>query len=106
TSAAYLGTPLTPVIAPFTCTGSFTHPLTGLVTTCTPDAQIVVLQLPFGSFTATQPPANIRVTTNLSNLADVNTPLTIQARAGFAYGNDPLLNPAVDPPLVQSTPAS
>lgn len=106
TSANYLGTPLTPVIPPFICAGSFVHPLSGAVTSCTIGTQVVVLQLPFGSFTATQPPATIQVNAAVSNLADVGTPLSLQARAGFAYGNDPLLNPATDPPLVQSTPAS
>ncbi|MFN8480950.1 MAG: isopeptide-forming domain-containing fimbrial protein, partial [Kouleothrix sp.] len=106
-SATYLGTPLTPVIPPFICSGgTFTHPLTGLATACTNDTQIVVLQLPFGSFTASQPPAPIQVAANVSNLADVGAAMTLQARAGFAYGNDPLLNPATDPPLVQATPAS
>ena len=43
TSANYLGTPLTPVIPPFICAGSFVHPLSGAVTSCTPGTQVVVL---------------------------------------------------------------
>ena len=35
TSASYLGSTLTPKIAPFLCTGTYTHPLTGLTTACT-----------------------------------------------------------------------
>ncbi|MBC8162287.1 MAG: hypothetical protein H7Z42_13840, partial [Roseiflexaceae bacterium] len=106
TSAAYLGTPVVPVIPPFLCTGNFTHPLTGLVTACVVDTQIVILQPPYGSFTPTQPPAVLEIKTDLSNLADVGTPLTIRASSGFYLGNDPLDNPVSDPPIIQATTAT
>ncbi len=99
-SATYLGASLTPVVAPFTCTGSFIHPLTGKTTTCTVDTQVVILQMPFGSFTPDQPAAPVTINTMLSNMADVGTALAIQSQAGFMYGNDPLDNPATDPPIV------
>ncbi|HQZ21757.1 MAG TPA: SdrD B-like domain-containing protein, partial [Thermoflexales bacterium] len=102
-NATYLGQALTPVITPFTCSGgSYTHPLTGLPTACTTGKQVVVLQLPFGSFTASQPPADIQISTKLSNLADVSTPLPINASAGFMYGCDALNNSANDPPITSS----
>ncbi len=105
-SATYLGTPVIPVIPPFICNGSFTHPLTGLSTSCTAGAQIVILQPPYGSFTATQPPADIVVTAAVSNLADLNTALTIEATAGFFLGNDALDNPGTDAPIIQPSPTS
>src|SRR4029079_17635542 len=68
----------------------------------TPGDKLVVLQLPFGSFTPAQPPAVITVNAHMSNLADLNAPLNIQARSGFQYGADPLDNPAVDPSILGS----
>jgi len=62
--------------------------------------QFVVFQLPFGSFTADQPPADIRFRLALSDHADLGTPLTVATRGGFRYGNDPLQNPTIDPTLV------
>ncbi len=61
--------------------------------------QLVVLQLPFGSFTPPQTPAVVNVTLNTSNLADPGTALPVQAIAGFAFGQDALNNPATDAPL-------
>ncbi|MEM8535736.1 MAG: hypothetical protein AAGF95_33225, partial [Chloroflexota bacterium] len=105
--ANYLGAPLTPVIPPFICSGgTFTHPLTGIATPCVDGTQVVVLQLPFGSFTPDQPAADITVNADLSNLADLSAPLDIEATAGFIYGNDPLDNPGSDPPIVQSPSTS
>ncbi|NOK83600.1 MAG: hypothetical protein GFH27_549305n176 [Chloroflexi bacterium AL-W] len=106
--ANYLGAPLVPISpSPFICAGgTFTHPLTGLATPCVNGTQVVVLQLPFGSFAPDQPVADITVNADLSNLADLATPLDIQARAGFIYGNDPFDNPGSDPPIVQASPAS
>ena len=68
--------------------------------TGTPGDQLVVFQLPFGSFTPNQPAATINFSAQLSNLADVGTPLNVQARAGFQYGNDALDNPVSDPSLL------
>ena len=68
--------------------------------TGTPGDQLVVFQLPFGSFTPDQPQAAINFSAQLSNLADVGTPLNIQTRAGFQYGNDALDNPTSDPSLL------
>jgi fimbrial isopeptide formation D2 family protein/uncharacterized repeat protein (TIGR01451 family) len=62
--------------------------------------KLVVLQLPFGSFTNDQPAADVIVNTTLSNLADLNVQLAIRARAGFQFGADPLDNPATDPSLL------
>ncbi len=102
-SATYLGTPVTSVVLTFDGAGNANHPYArtaaGLpvVVTGTPGYQLVVLQLPFGSFTPNQPVATVQVTTTLSTLADANAALNIRARGGFQYGADPLSNPATDP---------
>ena len=67
--------------------------------------KLVVLQLPFGSFTPGQPPAAVTINATLSNLADLNTPLTIQANGGFQFGADPLNNPTAPIPRLLA-PAS
>jgi fimbrial isopeptide formation D2 family protein len=95
-TTTYLGTPLTQTILTFDAFGHATHPYaqdaTGayVVVTGTPGDKLVVLQLPFGSFTRDQPPVVVSVSANLSNLADVGTPLTTRARGGFQYGATPL----------------
>lgn len=104
-SATYLGTPVVSTVLTFNGAGQATHPyakdVSGnpLVITGTPGNQLVVLQLPYGSFTRDQPAATIQINANLSNLADVGTALNIQARAGFQFGNDPLDNPITDPSI-------
>jgi uncharacterized repeat protein (TIGR01451 family)/fimbrial isopeptide formation D2 family protein len=72
-----------------------THPLTGAAVACALGQQLIVLQLPFGSFTASQPPAPLTVIAALSGLADVGTPLSVTATPGFAYGNSPTGNTPV-----------
>ncbi|MFM8435706.1 MAG: hypothetical protein ACKOBP_10275, partial [Planctomycetia bacterium] len=62
--------------------------------------KVYVLELPLGSYTPSQPPVDIAVTTTVSDLADVNAPLPIIARGGFCYGSDPLDNPSADPPIL------
>jgi fimbrial isopeptide formation D2 family protein/uncharacterized repeat protein (TIGR01451 family) len=110
--ATYLGQPL-PGMEVIPITGStYVHPLTGQTlsvpgygTRFQNGDTIVVLTLPFGSFTNTQPPAPINVSLRISNLADLGTPLPVTAVAGFRYGADPLDNPGADPPLRQTTPS-
>src|SRR5581483_7890887 len=108
TGATYLGAPVTATVLTFDAFGHATHPYardnTGapLIVTGTPGNQLVVFQLPFGSFTPTQPPADVLVTTALSNLADANFALNIQARGGFQYGADALDNPTTDPSIIGS----
>jgi uncharacterized repeat protein (TIGR01451 family)/fimbrial isopeptide formation D2 family protein len=104
-SASYLGAPVAPEAA-FTCSGSFQHPFTGLLTACPAGAQVVILQPPFGSFTATQPRADLVVSARLSELADLNAPLMISARAGFFLGATPEDEESGDPPIIQPAPAT
>jgi len=69
-------------------------------------AQLITLELPFGSFDPTQPEIEVQVTAHVSNLADAGTPLKISARGGFRYGTDPLDNPGTDPPILSDTTPS
>jgi uncharacterized repeat protein (TIGR01451 family) len=85
--------------APATVTHSFSASGVGPVT-LPPGGQLITLQLPFGSVVTSQPSFEIEVTANISNLADMNYPLKIYARAGYQYGQNPLDNPIPDPPLM------
>ena len=98
-SASYLGAPLTPRIV--TCSGtSVVHPITQASVACSSDAQLVVLQLPFGSFTADQPVATINVSASINGFADVGRPVNVVATAGFAYG----ASPTGTSPVVSNSP--
>ncbi|NJM06607.1 hypothetical protein HC891_11080 [Candidatus Gracilibacteria bacterium] len=109
-NATYLGSPVLTQQIVFDADGCVDHPYVkdtsgAPVQVCgTPGDRLVVLQLPFGSFTPTQPEATIVVNASLSNQADLNTPLTIRARAGFQFGNDTLANPCCDPPITFPPP--
>jgi uncharacterized repeat protein (TIGR01451 family) len=84
--ATYLGFPVTATPYIFPSTGSLVHPFTGQVITGAAGDQLVVIELPFGSYTPQQPAAGVIVNAKLSNLADLNMPLTINVQAGFRYG--------------------
>lgn len=76
--------------------------------------QVVVIELPFGSYTTGQPAASLSVTAHISDLADVGTALALKARAGFRYGDTALasddpsaigaaINASVTPVVVEQT---
>ena len=67
--------------------------------------KLLVIELPFGSFTPEQPAATVTINATMSNLADLNAPLEIKARGGFRYGEDAINNPATDPALLSDTQA-
>ena len=108
--ATYLGSAVTATVFTFPDdgggTGSIEHPYAvdaagdPLVVTGTAGDRLVVLELPFGSVTPTQPEIAVEMRFGLSELADLGEPLDFTARAGFRYGEDPLDNPASDPSLV------
>ena len=113
--ASFLGQTVHSTVVEFDAAGEATHPLardsTGALRIvraadygAAPGDQLVVLQLPFGSFTPEQTPVSIAVNLTTSPLADVGTPLPITAVGGFAFGRDPLNNPTTDPPIL-GTPA-
>ncbi|UPY37766.1 SdrD B-like domain-containing protein [Sediminicoccus sp. KRV36] len=103
--ATFLGAGLEQWVLEFPAGGTVIHPFSKdasgnpLVVTGTPGETLVVLRLPFGSFTPEQTAADVQVSLRVSNLADLATPLNVQASGGFAYGLDPLLNPSTDAPV-------
>ncbi|MBL6076709.1 carboxypeptidase regulatory-like domain-containing protein [Belnapia sp. T18] len=102
-SATYLGASLQAKTIEFDATGRATHPFAKdalgnpVVVTGTPGDTLLVLTLPFGSFTTTQTPADIALTLHVSDLADPGTLLGVTVKGGFAYGADPFNNPSADP---------
>ena len=95
--------------SPMPPTVSLPHPFaaSGIGPVAVPaGAQLITLELPFGSFDPTQPEIEVQVTAHVSNLADAGTPLKIFARGGFRYGTDPLDNPSTDPPILSDTTPS
>ncbi len=117
-SATYLGQTIKSFVITFDTSGNATHPL-AVDTAGAPlvinaatyglraGDQLVVLQLPSASQTADQPSIDIRVTAQLSNLADTSfsngaPDLTIRARGGFQFGNDSANDPAIDPTLIEA----
>jgi LPXTG-site transpeptidase (sortase) family protein len=80
----------------FNAGGNATHPIARnaagafINVTGTPGDELVVIRLPFGSFAYEQPPAVVTLNVNLSNLADLGTPLGITARGGYEFGYTPL----------------
>ncbi|MGB7343551.1 MAG: isopeptide-forming domain-containing fimbrial protein [Pirellulaceae bacterium] len=109
-SANFLGAALTTTVLVFPNdgggVGAVDHPYavdntgTPLQVTGNTGDQLLVFQLPFGSFAGDQPGATIDFQTTLSSDADLGTSLDIRARGGFQFGNDELNNPASDPSLV------
>ncbi|MET0261892.1 MAG: isopeptide-forming domain-containing fimbrial protein, partial [Rariglobus sp.] len=61
---------------------------------------LMVIEMPFGSFTPDQPAADITFSLELSEFADVGAVLPISAAAGFRYGMDALVNPDEDPAII------
>ncbi len=66
-------------------------------------AQLLAVQLPFGSFVPAQPTATINFTASIDEPnAQVGVPLTVKSRGGFIFGQDALSNPSTDPPTLQA----
>ena len=108
-TASYHGETVTSTVLTFDAAGNATHPIASngagnpLVVTGTPGDQLVVLQLPFGSYAPGQPTAVIDVTLQMSPLADANVPLNVESRGGFRFGNNPLNDPQSDPSVIEAT---
>ncbi len=109
TSVDYLGNPVR--TWEYACVegSTITHPLTGLPVTC-PAApagtqspftwQLLVIELPFGSFVNGQPSVVVDIGATVSSYADLSTQLPILAQSGFRFGADALDNPSTDPPII------
>lgn len=90
---------------------NITHPLTDQTVVC-PNApagtqspfiwQLLVVELPFGSFVNGQPQVVVDIDAVLSDYADSEIDLPIIAQAGFRFGADALDNPSTDPPIIGS----
>lgn len=120
-SASYLGTTVNSTIITLedidTGTGGlqFEHPIAkntaGDPLVITLDAglglregdQLVILELPFGSFTPGQPAADIEITANVSANADVGTGLDVITDAGFIFGETAIEDNATDPSIQAAT---
>jgi hypothetical protein len=88
--ATYLGANVTSTVLTFDAFGNATHPYAkdasgNALVISAPSGygagdQLIVLQLPFGSFTPQQPGAAVNLSFAMSNLADVGTPLQLSER--------------------------
>lgn len=99
----YLGTSVNYQIVTLDAAGTGSHPYfrdtanqPGVISG-QPNQRVVVIELPFGSYTSGQPAAELVVNASLSSLADHGTGLDIAARAGFRYGHTPTADYATDP---------
>ena len=99
----YLGTPVNYQLVTIGAGGTAEHPYfrntanqPGVISG-QPGQTVVVIELPFGSYTNGQPAAELVVSATLSDHADHNTDLTIGARAGFRYGHTPTADYTDDP---------
>lgn len=101
-SASYAGTPLTPTVLTFGPTGQVEHPFAKdalgnpVVISGSPGDQLVVFQLPFGSYGPDQPPAKIDFTGTISNLAQPSNTYDVTATGGFQFQLDGSGNPTVN----------
>ncbi len=106
--ATYLGQSVSSTVLTFDDLGEASHPLArdasgnAVVVHGTPGDQLVVLQLPFGSYTPGQPEARLHATVLVSSLADTDAGLPIQVGGGFRFGDDPNDNPTADPSIIES----
>lgn len=116
-SASYLGIAITTEVLTFppdiSGTSCVNHPyaentVPEPVEVCgTPGDQLVVFQLPFGSFTPDQPAVEIDFQVSLSDYADLGYTLPLYARGGFQFGLTPLDDPCCDPSFFDdSTPGT
>ena len=99
-NASYLGFPAQYVDAGiFPASGELLDPLTRNITTGPPGYHLIIIEYPFGSFVPEQPPATIITNLKMALNATIGTPLNITARPIFRFGNNPLDDPADDPPI-------
>ncbi len=94
--ATYLGQELNVTVLTFPASGVVDHPYavdaTGYPVEVEGDEgdKLVVIELPFGSFTPTQPELEVTVNATLSDFANLGETLMIYTRGGFRYGNTAL----------------
>ena len=104
-SARLLDSALSESVVQFDTNGNAVHPFAmdaagSLITLKgNPGDQLVVLQMPFGSFVQNQPSLQITMQMTMGQHAAVGTQLSLVASSGFRYGNDALDNPKTDAPI-------
>ncbi len=104
-SATFLGGPITTTQLVFDANGEAVHPFATdnmgnpFVVNGTSGDTLVVLELPYGSFSPGNPAVDIDILLDFSNLADLSDTFNLQAIGGFALGCDPLDNPGADNPI-------
>ena len=102
-SASLLGAGLNATIVQFNVDGQAEHPFAkdeaGLpvVLDGSPEDQLVVFELPVGSFTQDQPTMQVDFQLSVDGEADFGETLAVVATGGLRYGNDSLDNPTSDP---------
>ncbi|MEM7491656.1 MAG: LEPR-XLL domain-containing protein, partial [Pseudomonadota bacterium] len=107
--ATFLGEPVVTTELVFDATGQIEHPFAvdslgdPLVVTGAEGDTLLVVSLPYGSFSPGNPPVDVELSLDLSELADLDQPLDITATGGFALGNDSQSNPATDPTITGAT---
>jgi large repetitive protein len=101
-SASYNGLSLVTTVLTFNAAGEATHPFaknpdgSSVVVTGKPGDQLVVVQLPFGSYGPDQPAAVINFTGSVSPLAQPNNTYDVTATGGFQYQVDGSGNPTIN----------
>lgn len=101
-TASYLGIPLTPTLLTFGPTGQVNHPFAKdtlgnpIIISGAFGDQLLVFQLPFGSYGPDQPPAEINFIGTISDLAQPVNTYTITATGGFQFQLDGAGNPTVN----------
>jgi len=101
-SASYNGLSLVTKVLTFDSAGKTTHPFaknpdgSSVVVTGKPGDQLVVVQLPFGSYGPDQPAAVINFIGSVSTLAQPNHTYDVTATGGFQYQVDGSGNPTIN----------
>ena len=101
-SAKYNGLSLATTVLTFDAQGQATHPFaknpdgTAVVVSGKPGDQLVVVQLPFGSYGPEQPAAEIDFFGVVSPLAQPSSSYPVTATGGFQYQTDTSGNPTVN----------
>ena len=108
-SATYNSLPLSTTVLTFSAQGTATHPFaknpdgTSLIVAGKPGDQLVVVQLPFGSYGPDQPAAVIDFTGSVSPLAQPNHTYDVTATGGFQFQTDTAGNPTVNVATIGAT---
>ena len=108
-TAVYNGLALPTTVLTFNTQGKATHPFaknpdgTAVVVSGKPGDQLVVVQLPFGSYGPEQPAAAITFTGVISPLAQPNHSYPVTATGGFQFQTDASGNPTVDVAMLGAT---